>query len=278
VSNVAPFQLGAVTVALDAPLFLVAGPCVIETGEHALMLAQRLAEIATEAGIGLVYKSSFDKANRSSISSYRGPGLDKGCEILAKVKERTGLAVLTDIHEPDHAARAAAYGIDCLQIPAFLCRQTDLLVAAGKSGKAVNIKKGQFLAPGAMAHAIEKVRETGNDRVTVTERGTSFGYGLVNDMTAIPQLARLGVSVIFDGTHSVQQPPQSGESKTTGGAREMIPVLVRAAVAAGCHGLFLEVHEEPSRAPSDGSNMLPIGQLAGLLRQATRIAALVREG
>ena len=267
--SVGPLRVGG-----NQPLFLIAGPCVIEGEAHCMLIAERLARISTEQKIPLIFKASYDKANRSSLSSYRGPGLAEGLRILRKIKERFGLPILTDVHEPSHVAPAAEV-CDVLQVPAFLSRQTDLLVAAGKSGRAVNLKKGQFLSPWEMANAIEKVASTGNDRVLVTERGTTFGYqNLVVDMRSFPILRNLGCTVVFDVTHSVQLP--GGEGTSSGGQPEFIEPLARAGTAVGVDGLFLEVHDNPAKALSDGSNALPLEQLGNLLERLARIAALVR--
>lgn len=254
-----------------APLALIAGPCVIEGEAPTLRAAERLAEIAARCRVPLIFKASFDKANRTSIGSFRGPGLESGLDTLAAVKAATGVPVLTDIHEPWQAAPTAAVA-DVLQIPAFLCRQTDLLVAAARTTLPVNVKKGQFLAPLDMQHAVTKVRESGNPRVFVTERGTTFGYGnLVVDMRSFPLLRSLGVPVVFDITHSLQL-PGAGQGVTAGQA-EFIPTLASAGVAAGVDGVFLEVHEEPSRAKSDAQNALRLDLLPGLLERLLRIHA-----
>jgi len=253
---------------------LIAGPCVIESEAHCTLMADRLAKIAAEQNIPLVFKTSYDKANRSSLSSYRGPGLDEGLRILRKIKERFGLPILTDVHEPSHVASAAEV-CDVLQVPAFLSRQTDLLLAAGTSGRVVNLKKGQFLSPWEMANAVEKVVSTGNNQVMVTERGTSFGYqNLVVDMRSFPILRKLGCPVVFDVTHSVQLPGREGT--WSGGQPEFIEPLACAGTAVGVDGLFLEVHDDPPRALSDGSNALPLDQLRSLLQRLTQLAALVR--
>ena len=245
------------------PLSLIAGPCALESRDHALELAGALKEIAVRRGVGLVYKSSFDKANRTSLSSARGPGLKEALPIFSEIRETLGLPIVTDVHEPDQCA-AVAEAVDVLQIPAFLCRQTDLLVAAAKTGKAVNVKKGQFLAPWDMRHVVAKVVGAGNPNVLVTERGSSFGYNtLVSDMRALPILAETGAPVIFDATHSVQQP--GGQGGTSGGERRFVPVLARAAVAVGVAGVFIETHQDPDAAPSDGPNMVPLRELDGLL-------------
>lgn len=267
--SIGPLRIGG-----NQPLFLIAGPCVIESEAHCTLIAERLARIAAEKKIPLIFKASYDKANRSSLSSYRGPGLVEGLRILRKIKERFNLPMLTDVHEPAQVGPAAE-ACDVLQVPAFLSRQTDLLLAAGKSGRVVNIKKGQFFSPWEMTNAVEKVRSTGNDRVVVTERGTSFGYqNLVVDMRSFPILHKLGCPVVFDVTHSVQLP--GGEGTSSSGQPEFIEPLARAGTAVGVDGLFLEVHDNPSKALSDGANALPLDQLGGLLERLTRLAALVR--
>ncbi|MCC6738390.1 MAG: 3-deoxy-8-phosphooctulonate synthase [Planctomycetia bacterium] len=252
---------------------LIAGPCVIESEKHCLAIAEKLARIARRAKTPLVFKSSYDKANRTSLDGYRGPGLAEGLRVLAMVKKRLGLPVLTDVHQVSEVA-AAAEVCDILQIPAFLCRQTDLVVAVAKSGRVANVKKGQFLAPWDMKNVVDKVRRSGG-RALLTERGVSFGYNtLVSDFRAIPEMQKLGVPVVFDATHSVQQP--GGRGASTGGQREMVPVLARCGVAAGADALFLEVHENPDRAPSDGPNMLRLKDLPALLEQLAAIRAAVR--
>jgi 2-dehydro-3-deoxyphosphooctonate aldolase (KDO 8-P synthase) len=256
------------------PLALIAGPCVLESRAHALETAVALKEIAARAGIGLVYKTSFDKANRTSAASARGLGLDAALPIFAEIRATTGLPVLTDVHEAAQCARVAEV-VDVLQIPAFLCRQTDLLVAAAATGRAVNVKKGQFLAPWDMANVVAKVTGAGNPDVLVTERGASFGYNtLVSDMRALPILAQSGAPVIFDATHSVQQP--GGQGTASGGQREFVPVLARAAVAVGVAGVFIETHQDPDKAPSDGPNMIPIRQLELLLQQLMQFDAVTK--
>ncbi|MGA8154640.1 MAG: 3-deoxy-8-phosphooctulonate synthase [Rhodoplanes sp.] len=257
--------VGSVRFGNALPLALIAGPCQLESRAHALEMASALKEIAAETGVGLVYKTSFDKANRTSAGSPRGLGLDQSLPIFAEIREKLGLPVLTDVHETWQCARVAEV-VDVLQIPAFLCRQTDLLIAAAETGRVVNVKKGQFLAPGDMANVVAKITGAGNVRVLVTERGVSFGYNtLVSDMRALPILARTtGAPVIFDATHSVQQP--GGQGTASGGEREFVPVLARAAVAVGVAGLFIETHQDPDRAPSDGPNMVPLKEMAGLLR------------
>src|ERR1700689_3886936 len=255
------FEIGPVHVGAGE-LFLIAGPCVIESEIHVRTMADAIQRITTDLGVGLIFKASYDKANRTSVKSYRGPGLKEGTRILGKLARETGLPVLTDVHEPGHC-EVAAEAVDVLQIPAFLCRQTDLLVAAGKTGRAVNIKKGQFVAPWDMAHPVEKVRSTGNERVFLTERGSSFGYNtLVVDYRSLPVMRKLA-PVVFDGTPSVQQP--SAANGVSGGQPEFIPLLARAAVAAGIDGLFLEVHDNPANAKSDGANALDLKLLKPLL-------------
>ncbi len=256
-------QIGSVTFANDRPLALIAGPCVLESRQHALEIGHALVEITRGLGLGLVYKSSFDKANRTSLGSARGVGLAQGLEILAEVRAVHGCPVLTDVHEPDQCA-IAAEAVDVLQIPAFLCRQTDLLVAAARTGKPVNVKKGQFLAPWDMKNVAAKLSAAGNDNILLCERGVSFGYNtLVSDLRALPILAATGYPVVFDATHSVQQPGGLGGS--SGGQREFVPVLARAAVSVGVAALFLETHEDPDRAPSDGPNMIALKDLPALL-------------
>src|SRR5215471_12810614 len=256
------------------PLFLIAGPCVIESEAHARMMAERVARIAADAGIPYIFKASYDKANRSSLNSYRGPGLEEGLRILRKIKADLRLAILTDIHEPSHADRAAEV-VDILQIPAFLARQTDLLVAAAKTGRVVNIKKPQFVSPWDMKNAVEKVEATGNRQIVLTERGASFGYqNLVVDFRSFPILKKSGYPVVFDVTHSVQLP--GGQGHASGGQPEFIEPLARAGVAAGVDGIFLETHEHPAAALSDGANALPLGQLPQLLGRLKELSALVR--
>jgi 2-dehydro-3-deoxyphosphooctonate aldolase (KDO 8-P synthase) len=251
-----------------------AGPCVLEDASAALAIARELKRIADSLSIQLVFKASFDKANRTSISSYRGPGLKMGLQMLADIREATGLPVTTDIHESSQAAPAGEV-CDVLQIPAFLARQTDLLVAAARTGRAVHVKKGQFMAPGDMRHVVKKLGEAGCEDVLLCERGTFFGYGrLVNDMRSIPQMQALGCPVVFDATHSVQEPGGLGE--TTGGNRAMVEPLARAAMAQGIDGLFSETHPDPDKSPSDGPNMVPLGQIESLMRRllAIRKAAI----
>ena len=256
------------------PLALIAGPCALESRAHAIETASALKEIASRLGIGLVYKSSFDKANRTSSASARGMGLDQALPIFAEIRESVGLPVITDVHEPDQCA-AVAEAVDVLQIPAFLCRQTDLLLAAAATGKPVNVKKGQFLAPWDMKNVVAKLVGASNPNVLVTERGVSFGYNtLVSDMRALPILAETGAPVIFDATHSVQQP--GGQGETSGGERRFVPVLARAAVAVGVAGIFIETHQDPDHAPSDGPNMIPLQELESLLTELIGIDALVK--
>lgn len=275
VPDTRPVPIGPVTIGGGHPLVLIAGPCVIESDAHALELGEAVRDAARRAGVPYVFKASFDKANRTSGASFRGPGLDAGLRALAGVKARLGVPVLTDIHEPWQAAPAAEVA-DVLQIPAFLCRQTDLLVAAAATGRAVNIKKGQFLAPGDMRHAIDKVLTAGNRNVIVTERGASFGYhNLVVDMRAFPILRALGAPVVFDVTHSLQLP--GGGEGVTAGQAEFIEPLAAAGVAAGIDGVFLEVHEAPERAKSDAQNALHLSRLEPLLARLVRIDAAARE-
>jgi 2-dehydro-3-deoxyphosphooctonate aldolase (KDO 8-P synthase) len=258
------------------PLVLIAGPCVIESEAHAMRTAKQLVKISAAAKVPLVFKASYDKANRSSVSSYRGPGLIEGLKVLRKIKERYGLPILTDIHEPEQAAPAAEV-CDVLQVPAFLSRQTDLLLAVGRTGRVVNIKKGQFLSPWDIAHAVKKVESTGNRKIILTERGASFGYNnLVVDMRSFPIMAKTGCPVVFDVTHSVQLP--GGQGNASGGQPEFIEPLARAGCAVGVDGIFLEVHDHPARALSDGSNALPLSRLPALLAKLTQISKLVRSG
>ena len=266
--------VGTVAVGGGESFFLMAGPCVIESDEHVLKMARAIKEIAGRVGVPLIFKASFDKANRTSIHSYRGPGLEKGLEALRRVKEETGLPILTDIHESWQAAPVAKV-CDVLQIPAFLSRQTDLLLAAGRTSAVVNIKKGQFASPQELSHAIEKVRSTGNERIVLTERGTSFGYNnLVVDMRSLALLHKTGYPVVLDVTHSVQLP--GGVGNASGGQPEFIETLARAGVGAGLDGLFLEVHDNPAAALSDGSNALPLAQLEALLLRLLAIDRVVR--
>lgn len=270
-------SVGAVTVGGGAPLALIGGPCAIENEKHALMMAERLQRVTAAAGVPFVYKSSYDKANRSSLHGYRGPGLVEGLRILKKVKDETGLAVLSDVHDVSEVAPAAAV-LDVLQVPAFLCRQTDLIVACARSGRPVNVKKGQFLAPRDMANVVEKVRASGSEDLLLTERGTSFGYNnLIVDFRGLPIMRSFGYPVIFDATHSVQLP--GGQGDRSGGERQYVQALARAAVAVGVDGLFMEIHEDPDRTLddgrplSDGPNMLRLDDLPRLLDEIRAIAA-----
>ncbi len=257
-------EIGDLTLGNDRPLVLIAGPCVLESRAHALEMSGALAEMAAGLGVGLIYKTSFDKANRTSLASDRGLGLEEGLPILAEVRAASGLPVLTDVHAPEQCAPVAEV-VDVLQIPAFLCRQTDLLVAAAETGKAINVKKGQFLAPWDMKNVVAKIEGAGNAKVMVCERGASFGYNtLVSDMRSLPIMAaETGCPVVFDATHSVQQP--GGRGTTTGGQREFVPVLARAAVAVGVAAVFMETHQDPDNAPSDGPNMVPLDELPDLI-------------
>jgi 2-dehydro-3-deoxyphosphooctonate aldolase (KDO 8-P synthase) len=268
-------RVGGITIGSGAPLALIAGPCVIESRDAALRHAERLRVMAADAGLPLVYKSSFDKANRTSRSSFRGVGMDEGLRILAEVRSQTGLPVLTDVHEREQVAAVAAV-VDVLQTPAFLCRQTDFIVAVAEAGKPVNLKKGQFLSPWEMLRVVEKARATGNADLLVTERGFAFGYNnLVSDMRAVPVLAATGCPVVFDATHSAQRP--GAEGTASGGDRAMVPTLARAAVAAGADAVFLEVHEDPGRALSDGATSVRLGDLPALLRQLAALARVMRQ-
>lgn len=256
-------RIGDLAVANDRPFTLIAGPCQIESREHALEIAEELVKVCAAAGVPLIFKSSYDKANRTSLNAGRGVGIDQGLAILAEVREKFGCPVLTDVHEPPQCA-IAAQAVDVLQIPAFLCRQTDLVVAAGETGKAVNVKKGQFLAPWDVANIANKVAATGNQNILLTDRGTSFGYNtLVSDMRGLPEMARDGYPVVIDATHSVQQP--GGKGGSSGGQREFVPVIARAALAVGVAAVFMECHPDPDSAPSDGPNMVPLDQVGGLL-------------
>jgi 2-dehydro-3-deoxyphosphooctonate aldolase (KDO 8-P synthase) len=268
-------QIGPLSIEIGKTLFVIAGPCVIESESLCLETANTLLQIQQRTRIPFIFKASFDKANRTSIESFRGPGLEKGLKILEKVREETGLSILTDIHEPSQVARAAEV-VDCLQIPAFLCRQTDLLVACAKTGKPVNVKKGQFVSPEEMKNAVEKIRAAGGNRIFLTERGTFFGYNrLVNDMTAIPAMQQLGCPVIFDATHSTQRP--GGLGKASAGRRDLAPVLARAAVAAGADGLFMEVHPNPETALCDADCMLPLDQVENLVKICQSIFQIIRQ-
>ncbi|MFQ5970690.1 MAG: 3-deoxy-8-phosphooctulonate synthase [Alphaproteobacteria bacterium] len=269
-------QVGNLAVGNDLPLALIAGPCALESRAHALEMSQALKEMADRLGIGLIYKTSYDKANRTAAESPRGLGIDKSLPILAEVRERVGCPVLTDVHAADQCGRVAE-AVDVLQIPAFLCRQTDLLVAAAETGRAINIKKGQFLAPWDMKNVVAKVRGAGNENALVCERGASFGYNtLVSDMRALPLMAvETGCPVVFDATHSVQQP--GGRGATSGGQRQFVPVLARAAVAVGVAAVFMETHQDPDRAPSDGPNMVHLNRLPELVETLMSIDRLAKD-
>src|SRR6476619_1538181 len=271
----ATVEIGPVTVGNGRKLALIAGPCQLESRAHALEMASALKEIAAKAGVGLIYKTSFDKANRTSGAGKRGAGLSAALPVFAEIRESLGTPVLTDVHEREQCA-VVAEAVDVLQIPAFLCRQTDLLIAAAQTGRAVNVKKGQFLAPWDMKNVVAKITAEGNRNVLVTERGASFGYNtLVSDMRALPILARTtGAPVVFDATHSVQQPGRQGTS--SGGEREFVPVLARAAVAVGVAGVFIETHQDPDKAPSDGPNMVPLKEMEGLLRRLMEFDRLAK--
>jgi 2-dehydro-3-deoxyphosphooctonate aldolase (KDO 8-P synthase) len=270
------FNISKIIASNENKIFLIAGPCQIESNDHAQMIAGSIKEICDSLDIDLIYKSSFDKANRSSVNTKRGLGLDKGLQILNGVKHKFGVPILTDIHETYQANEVAAAGVDVLQIPAFLCRQTDLLLAAGKTGCAVNVKKGQFLAPHDMKNVAAKISSTGNDRIMLCERGYTHGYNnLVVDMRSLPIMASTGYPVVFDATHSVQQP--GGMGTVSGGDREMVPYLARAAVATGCvAGVFMEVHEDPDSAPSDGPNMVRLDNLKNILEELVTIDGFVK--
>jgi 2-dehydro-3-deoxyphosphooctonate aldolase (KDO 8-P synthase) len=269
------FSIGNIRLGGDAPLFLIAGPCVIESEAHAMSIAEQLGSIAAELGVPYIFKASYDKANRSSGSSFRGPQLEAGLRILANIKKHTGLAILSDVHDMSQVGPAAEV-CDILQIPAFLCRQTDLLLAAGRTGRAVNVKKGQFLSPWEIGNAAEKISGTGNEKIILTERGASFGYqNLVVDMRSFPIMRKFGYPVVFDVTHSVQLP--GGQGKSSGGQPEFIEPLARAGAASGIDGIFLEVHDNPAKALSDGTNALPLAQFRPLLQKIQRLAALSRE-
>lgn len=263
-----------ISIANNLPFVLVAGPCQIESRDHALAMAEQIAAVAQAVGFDFIYKSSFDKANRSSVSTQRGIGIDEGLRILQDVKAAFGCPTLTDVHEATQCA-AVAQAVDVLQIPAFLCRQTDLLLAAGQTGAVVNVKKGQFLAPWDMVHVADKIASTGNERIMLCDRGTSFGYNtLVSDFRGLPIMAQTGYPVMFDATHSVQQP--GGHGATSGGQREFVPTLARAATAVGIAALFVEVHEDPDNAPSDGPNMVPINELQALMETLKALDTVVK--
>lgn len=275
--NDAAFQkhvtIDGVTIGNDLPLVLIAGPCQIESLDHSMMIAERIAQACDEAGLKFIFKSSFDKANRSSLSTARGVGMAKGLDILGTVKHRLGCPVLTDIHTAEQCQPVAEV-VDVLQIPAFLCRQTDLLLAAGQTGAAINVKKGQFLAPWDMHNVAAKIASTGNHKIMLCERGTSFGYNsLINDFRALPIMAETGYPVVFDATHSVQQP--GGRGNSSGGDRRFVPALARAAVAVGCAALFVETHQDPDNAPSDGPNMIDVSDLSKLLVSVQAVGSAV---
>jgi len=269
-------KIGTVAVGAGQPLALIAGPCQIEGLDHARMMAEKIAEACAATGTPFIYKSSYDKANRSSIGTERGVGIDAGLTILSRIRDEFGCPVLTDVHTADQCA-PVAQAVDVLQIPAFLCRQTDLLLAAGETGAAINVKKGQFLAPWDMGNVAAKIATTGNARILLCERGTSFGYNtLVTDFRGLPVMAQTGYPIVFDATHSVQQP--GGRGTSSGGQREFAPVLARAACAVGVDALFIETHQDPDRAPSDGPNMIPVAGMAPLIRQLHAIDAAARAG
>ena len=273
-SDIRSVRIGGFDVANDRKLAIIAGPCQLESRQHALEMSQALKEMTAKLGLGLVYKTSFDKANRTSVRTARGLGLEKSLPILAEVRESRGIPVLTDVHAPEQCA-AVAEAVDVLQIPAFLCRQTDLLLAAGQTGKAINVKKGQFLAPWDMKNVAAKIASTGNENVLLCERGASFGYNtLVSDMRSLPIMAQTGYPVVFDATHSVQQP--GGQGETSGGQREFVPVLARAAVAVGVAAVFMETHQDPDRAPSDGPNMVKLKDMPALLETLVEIDRIAK--
>ena len=261
-------------IANNKPFTLIAGPCQLENEKHALKISSELKKITSDLGINLIYKTSFDKANRTSLKGKRGMGLDKSLPIFDKIRKEVGLPVLTDVHTVEQCSIVANH-VDVLQIPAFLCRQTDLLIAAAKTGKIINVKKGQFLAPWDMANVIKKIEESGNKNILITERGASFGYNtLVSDMRALPIMSRFGFPIVFDATHSVQQPGGMGEK--SGGQREFVPYLARAAIAVGVGAIFMETHEDPDNAPSDGPNMVPLNEVKVLLKKLAEIDKLVK--
>ena len=261
-------------IANDKPFTLIAGPCQLENEKHALKISSELKKITNDLGINLIYKTSFDKANRTSLKGKRGMGLEKSLPIFDKIRKEVGLPILTDVHTADQCSIIANH-VDVLQIPAFLCRQTDLLIAAAKTGKIINVKKGQFLAPWDMANVIKKIEDSGNKNILITERGASFGYNtLVSDMRALPIMSKFGFPIVFDATHSVQQPGGMGEK--SGGQREFVPYLARAAIAVGVGAIFIETHEDPDNAPSDGPNMVPLNEVKSLLKKLTEIDKLVK--
>ena len=258
----------------DNKICIIAGPCQLETEQHAMDMAGKIKEITNKLGLGFIYKTSFDKANRTSLKGKRGMGLEKSLPIFDKIRKEVGLPVLTDVHTAEQCSVVANH-VDVLQIPAFLCRQTDLLIAAAKTGKIINVKKGQFLAPWDMANVIKKIEDSGNKNILITERGASFGYNtLVSDMRALPIMSRFGFPIVFDATHSVQQPGGMGEK--SGGQREFVPYLARAAIAVGVGAIFMETHEDPDNAPSDGPNMVPLNEVKALLKKLTEIDKLVK--
>ncbi|MDB6177620.1 3-deoxy-8-phosphooctulonate synthase [Paracoccus sp. Z330] len=267
-------RIGNLECGNDLPLTVIAGPCQLETLDHAMMIGEQMAEACAKAGASYVFKASYDKANRTSLKGRRGVGVQEGLDMLATLRERLGCPVLTDVHDAEQAVLAATY-VDVIQIPAFLCRQTDLLLAAGKTGAVVNVKKGQFLAPWDMPNVADKVASTGNEKIMLTERGASFGYNtLVADMRSLPIMARTGYPVIMDATHSVQQP--GGQGGSSGGQREFAPVMARAAVSLGVAGVFIETHQDPDNAPSDGPNMIPLDQMPALIANLMRFDALAK--
>jgi 2-dehydro-3-deoxyphosphooctonate aldolase (KDO 8-P synthase) len=267
--------VGDIAIGVSHPFALIAGPCQLESLDHARAMCAGILEACAPTGTQLIFKASYDKANRSSITTQRGLGMEKGLEYLARIREEFGVPVLTDVHEPSHCA-IAAQAVDVLQIPAFLSRQTDLLLAAGETGLAINIKKGQFMAPWDMPHAAAKIESTGNRRIMLCDRGTSFGYNtLVTDFRGLPVMAETGYPVVFDATHSVQQP--GGKGSSSGGQREFVPVLARAACAVGISALFIETHQDPDTAPSDGPNMIPLDQMAALIARLRRFDALAKD-
>jgi 2-dehydro-3-deoxyphosphooctonate aldolase (KDO 8-P synthase) len=269
-------RVGDIEIGNDRPFVLIAGPCQIESRAHAMDMAHALRDISARTGVRIIYKSSYDKANRTSASAARGVGMDAGLEILSDVRAATGLPVLTDVHTEEQC-RVAGQVVDVLQIPAFLCRQTDLLLAAGETGRAINVKKGQFLAPWDMVNVAAKIASTGNQNILLCERGASFGYNtLVSDMRSLPVMARTGYPVVFDATHSVQQP--GGQGTSSGGQREFAPVLARAALAVGCAAVFIETHQDPDNAPSDGPNMIPLTRMEALITRLVAFDRLAKQG
>ncbi len=270
-----PFSIKDIQVGLEGDFFVIAGPCVIEDDDLTLEIAQQMKQLGQRTGVKIIFKASFDKANRTSISSFRGPGLEKGLAVLEHIREVTGLPILTDVHEPCQAEPVGKV-VDMIQIPAFLCRQTDLLAACAKTGKPINVKKGQFVSPAEMKNAVNKIQECGNEKIALTERGTFFGYNrLVNDMTAIPEMQSLGCPVIFDCTHSTQRP--GGLGQASGGSRHLAPILAQAAVAAGANALFMEVHPEPEKALCDAACMLELHKVESLLKRCKAIFELIRK-